>query len=335
MKDPSISIIIPTYNSSKTIKRCINSFIYQLSSIDSILIIDDNSIDNTMDLISDLDFKNLFFYKNPKTGPNSARNFGIEKSKTDYLMFVDSDDYLEEGAIKKIKQNIILSESDILILGYSFTVNSKIVKSSSLSNSKFISSKKNILEIGFTSSYYSSVCWNKVIKATILKKNKNVRLIEDRIHGRDSIFVKELSLIAKNILFLDGVQYISVITTNSFSRSFSLRNVNSSLDCIQKLINLKNKNNIPTEIIFKSITKIMIYIIFYSAIRLNYKSFKKAVFLIYDKLKNFLKNYKFVSEMKDIKNLFNFIIIFLSFKLDFLVFISFRIAKKMKLIVDY
>lgn len=113
-----ISIIIPVYNTGKHIEKCLNSIVNQTENQDlEIIIINDGSTDNSEDIITQYiqkhkDTLNIKYYSKENEGVAKTRNFGIEKAQSEYIMFVDSDDYIELKAIgilkKYIEQNIDL-----------------------------------------------------------------------------------------------------------------------------------------------------------------------------------------------------------------------------------
>lgn len=93
MIKPKVSIIIPTYNRAKTIIKAIDSILYQTYKDYEIIIIDDGSTDNTKETIqSYLAIANIYYYRQENKKTAAARNFGIKKSKGDYIAFLDSDD---------------------------------------------------------------------------------------------------------------------------------------------------------------------------------------------------------------------------------------------------
>lgn len=116
-----ISVIIPVYNREKTIKRAIDSVIAQLDENTELVIVNDGSTDKTEDIIKEQIQKcgnNISYYKKENEGVASARNFGIEHSKGNYIIFVDSDDYIAPNLIKTI--NIYL-EQDVDIIKFKAT----------------------------------------------------------------------------------------------------------------------------------------------------------------------------------------------------------------------
>ena len=94
-KQPKIDIIIPNYNKGMYLSASINSVINQTYKNWKLYIIDDNSHDDSKRILKRYKKKakiNIFFLKNNK-GPGFCRNLGISKSKSQYVAFLDSDDY--------------------------------------------------------------------------------------------------------------------------------------------------------------------------------------------------------------------------------------------------
>lgn len=100
-----ISIIIPTYNSEKTLSRTLNSLIIQHYSNFQVVFIDAGSTDNTRNIIIDFIETNSFNCRKvfePDNGVWNAINKGIKASTGDLIMVLNSDDYLYEGALSHI-----------------------------------------------------------------------------------------------------------------------------------------------------------------------------------------------------------------------------------------
>ncbi len=88
-----ISIVVPTYNSEKTIRRAINSVLNQKFKNWELLLIDSFSKDRTIEIINSIKSKKIkIFYINKKKGLAKARYLGIKKSKGNIIAFLDSDD---------------------------------------------------------------------------------------------------------------------------------------------------------------------------------------------------------------------------------------------------
>lgn len=100
-----ISIIIPVYNTEKYIERCLDSVIQQEYKNKEIIVINDGSTDKSEEKINKY-INQITYIKKENGGLSDARNVGIEKATGEYIMFIDSDDYIEEGLLDKLKPYI-------------------------------------------------------------------------------------------------------------------------------------------------------------------------------------------------------------------------------------
>ncbi|SFE21566.1 glycosyltransferase [Peptostreptococcus sp. D1] len=95
-KDKFVSVILPAYNSGKYIKSCIDSILNQSYENFELIIVDDGSIDDTQEIISDyVDKKIKYIYQNNK-GVSSARNTGIKNASGELVTFIDADDMMSK-----------------------------------------------------------------------------------------------------------------------------------------------------------------------------------------------------------------------------------------------
>ncbi|MEW8962215.1 glycosyltransferase family 2 protein [Paraclostridium dentum] len=114
-----VSIIIPTYNRAGTLKRCIESLLKQTYRDYEIIIVDDNSNDDTEYIVKGFeDYRIRYVRHNKNLGANAARNTGIDIAKGEYIAFQDSDD---EWHVNKLElQMNELNEKDVDIVACSF-----------------------------------------------------------------------------------------------------------------------------------------------------------------------------------------------------------------------
>lgn len=97
-----ISIIIPVYNKSKLINRCLDSIYNQTTDYSyEVVLVDDGSTDNSVELIKARTEGNIILYEQQNAGPSVARNKGVELSHGKYCAYLDADDYWEDGFIEK------------------------------------------------------------------------------------------------------------------------------------------------------------------------------------------------------------------------------------------
>lgn len=102
---PSLSVIIPVYNTQKGLRRCLDSILAQESANLEIVIVNDGSTDDCEQIIQEYEqkFPSIAYYKKEHTGVADTRNFGIEKATGDYIFFVDSDDYIDTELLKHLQ----------------------------------------------------------------------------------------------------------------------------------------------------------------------------------------------------------------------------------------
>ncbi len=101
MKNPEISVIIPTYNRALILEETIQSVLRQTYKELELIIIDDGSTDNTRQLIERLTDKRIIYLYQENRGLPTARNKGIENAKGKYIAFLDSDDIWLPTKIEK------------------------------------------------------------------------------------------------------------------------------------------------------------------------------------------------------------------------------------------
>lgn len=97
-----ISIIIPVYNASSLLTRCLDSIFCQHTDYTyEVILVDDGSTDNSVELIKARKEKNIRLYQQQNAGPAIARNKGLELVQGEYVAFMDADDYWKDGYIQK------------------------------------------------------------------------------------------------------------------------------------------------------------------------------------------------------------------------------------------
>lgn len=116
-----LSIIVPVYNVEKYLDRCITSLLNQDINQYEIILIDDGSTDSSGKICDKWAKFNSFIrvIHTKNTGVANARNIGIEASQGEYLAYVDSDDYVKDGAFKKILTVLDETNADVCYFGYS------------------------------------------------------------------------------------------------------------------------------------------------------------------------------------------------------------------------
>ena len=205
-----ISIIVPVYKSEKTLQRCIHSLLEQTYPDIEIIMIVDGPMDQTEILADCLAEKNdkiqVIHQKNQ--GVSVSRNKGINHAKGDYVLFVDSDDYVEPTMCEKMLSTMEQNDSDMVLCGYHHWYFNKDVEKIPPAIGNFIIG--NFIIGNFTTSRSVSLLldlykvqllnmpWNKLFKKKFITEN----FPEDQSLGEDLIF---------NLNYLKNIQSFTII----------------------------------------------------------------------------------------------------------------------------
>ena len=207
-----LSVIIPAYNVEKYISECLDSILVTEKDIE-VIIVDDGSKDNTLSICEDYSKKDsrVKVYSKPNGGVSSARNYGLEKVSGDYIIFVDSDDYLFEGWDALMDP---LSGDDIYY--YNKSIKGQPDKNMML---RYISgvNDENICIAG--------PVW-KAYKSSFLLGN-DLKFKLDLINGEDMLFNLEAILLAESYQIIDFDYYYYRQTIGQTTRRFDDRIIGS------------------------------------------------------------------------------------------------------------
>lgn len=202
----SISFIIPVYNTEKYLQRCLESIITLPFISFEIIIVNDGSTDNSFAIIDQYEKRYSFIHSitQENKGLSSARNTGLSKAKGEYVLFVDSDDYLEcEGILKMIK--IALREKPDIVVGRvrSIKLSGQIKQWPYVSSSTKLTSElyiEKILKVGYTPMVFNYMC-----KRDFLIK-KNIYFKAGIIH-EDELWTPNILLRAQTICVSPKIHY--------------------------------------------------------------------------------------------------------------------------------
>ncbi len=118
-KKVDLSVIIPAYNVEKYIEDCIKSVKNQATKYNiEIIIINDGSTDGTDDIIKRIDDERILYITQKNKGLSAARNTGLNHATGKYVLFVDSDDILEDNSIDMLMNEAANNNADIVVGGY-------------------------------------------------------------------------------------------------------------------------------------------------------------------------------------------------------------------------
>lgn len=195
LEKEKISIIIPAYNVEKFIARCLDSVITQNYKNLDIIVVDDGSKDKTGSIIDDYATKDdrICVVHQPNGGLPNARNTGIKYAKGDYVMFLDSDDWIEPTCCEIVADEIQREKADLVFFEYYKEYKNKTVQMKTYSHEKLIYDTDGKKEF-YLYDMRMITAWGKMYSAKILRQceyNESFRTAEDvefnyRIYDRVS-----------------------------------------------------------------------------------------------------------------------------------------------------
>lgn len=143
-----ISIIVPVYNVERYIEECLDSLLNQSYKNIEIIIVNDGSTDRSDEIIKKYAIlnPNIIYLQQKNSGQAKARNTALKYVKGKYVIFIDSDDFLNKNALEKMYNNINESNSQVCIAGYYEYYNSTNKKKVIFKNNKTILNDNEIIE---------------------------------------------------------------------------------------------------------------------------------------------------------------------------------------------
>lgn len=164
-----ISIIVAIYNIENYLKKCLESIKNQTYTDFDVYCVNDGSTDNSEDIINKYLNDNRFHLLNkPNGGLSDARNYALKQINSEYVLFVDGDDYLEPDLLSKTIEQLDKTKSDILVFSY---------------NQYYYDGKKEIISLSRPDDTYKlelnrellaltpNAAWNKVYRTKLFKDN--------------------------------------------------------------------------------------------------------------------------------------------------------------------
>lgn len=225
-----ITVIVPVYNADVYLEECLDSIIGQSYTNLEIILVNDGSTDNSQKICERYTTQdNRVFLINQKNGGVSrARNTGITYASGDYIMFVDSDDFID----KTICEKLIYKDADLVFCRYHRSdSNEKHEKEFfSLSKLKNVSDiDKNMFEFLYTNTLFNPpVC--KLYKKELISEFFR----EDLDLGEDIVFNLEYLKHCNSIAFLDEeLYYYRVGNTSSLSHKYDYERIENTYKVYQ------------------------------------------------------------------------------------------------------
>ncbi len=264
------SIIVPIYNVADYLDRCLNSILLQSYKKYEVLLICDDSSDNSNDIAKSYSekYENFKFIFEKNTGLSKAKNIGLSQAAGDYILFVDGDDFIEKDLLKTLI-NEDLNDYDILRFQAREIKDNNIIK--------------DYYEIPFISEN-GIEAFNKILKYHYIENSwlyayRREYLNTNNFMFQDGCIAEDYGLTPLIIARAKKVKSIDYIGYNYVQRKNSIMNSNDYSKKIKKMNDMLMQSN-SMKLVLKNITNsenVINYLddsLIYYSTRLNYKDFK-------------------------------------------------------------
>jgi len=265
MRKKFLSVIIPVYNTKiELLKKCIHSVALLNVNDVEIIIIDDCSNSKTQSFLKKLRKINIKVYRNQKNkGISYSRNFGVKVSNSEYITFVDSDDYIFEKKFNKIKHFIIKNKNPDITVTKFDTNYFKLISNKKFKDKNFKFKKKEEIiydfsKINFKPFWHFETVWCLFYNKEFLLKNK-IKFENIAYRNEDQDYVVKSFFLSKKTLIINEKFYFYKVHGENIrynSTISSIKMFNGNLRLIENLINFFKKdifvnsvNNFPLTII--------------------------------------------------------------------------------------
>lgn len=282
MNNKLVSILIPLYNSEKYIQKTIESCLNQSYQNIEIIIVDDGSSDNSFTIALEFSksYNNIFVYQQPNSGAPKARNLAFEKSKGDYIQYLDADDLLEGNKILTQIERFKSSDENIIIFGgVKYFENDISISWDYSSIMKDYNNTKEFL-IDLWSNSKSVLIHSWLTPRYLIEETKGWD--EHILKNQDGVFFAKIASLSSQIIYKkESIVYCRVDNTNSISRKKSSKSEASRLKSYEEYEKIF-KNELSDEKVKKALATVYSDFIFN-----NYPENKELCKQAYQKITSF------------------------------------------------
>jgi len=249
MNFPKVSLLLPIYNVEKYIENCVHSLFKQSYNNIEFIFVDDCSCDNSISILRNVmqqypsrvkDVRVLSHNRN--RGVAVARNTAVEQASGEYLMYVDSDDYIATDAVSLLVQKMQETGADIVLADVYFVYEKRM----SMHKVPLFESPQQYLELVLKRQVALSV-WGKLFKKDLFC---DVRFVEGVNFGEDYSVLPCLIYNATKIAKVDVPLYYYIqYNANSYTRNLSLNSLNQVCAANEHIASFFSDKNIDYEVL--------------------------------------------------------------------------------------
>ena len=256
MNQNLLSIITPVYQVEQYLPQCLDSILAQTYPHWELILVDDGSKDQSGEICDEYAKKDgrIRVIHTENRGAGAARNTGFAHATGEYVVFVDSDDYISENMIERLYMTIHKSKYDLVVCNFLRTYpDGKNDFTTQFPDMEI--SGREVLAHWKTQKNYGlwTVPWSKIIRKSILDQ---VKFPEGK-YFEDEFFSDQLFLRCDRVRVIPDSLYVNRVRTSSTMNSQKTRNYLDLIDAFQARIELYLEQSLPVDEVYK----ILIYLL--------------------------------------------------------------------------
>ncbi len=278
-----VSVIVPIYNSSNYLHKCLDSISIQTYRNLEVLMVDDGSLDDSSEICRDYENKDsrFHYYYKENGGLGDARNFGISKSCGDFMCFIDADDWIEPDYVSYLLSGF--SESVDVVCCNKMedgTIRGRYIQQKTIDHNDLFSEyiKGNIINSCCTKLFSRKVC-------------ESVAFLKLKYSLEDMIYTVDCFPYINKMVVLEGAKYNVTVRNDSLSHSVAVYKKQSARLFSKIYVLKKVDENLyeNTEDLIRNICNILIDVM-ESRIDFSTYNVENDVLLLYQKYKTNIKD---------------------------------------------
>ena len=284
--DKIISVIVPIYNVEKYLNKCVSSIINQTYKNLEIILVDDGSPDNCPKMCDEYASKDsrIKVIHKLNGGLSDARNAGLDIAKGEYIVFVDSDDYIHSEMISILYDVIVKTEANIVQCNFRKVKDNEYVEANTNSYEIFTFNTEQALESLIKENPLKQVVWNKLYKKEIFNE---LRFEVGKVN-EDDFFTYQAFAISNKVSYINKeLYYYLVRDTSIMGQKFSIKRLDGLEARFRRYEFIKEKypklSGLDKKVLW-------FYIIYITQLILLSKNNKKEMLLIVKSYFNMIKN---------------------------------------------
>ena len=222
-----VSILIPAYNCEQEIYHCVRSLLEQTCSDFEVIAVDDGSQDRTgsrLDFYARLHPDQFRIIHQSNRGVAAARNAALDAARGEYVLFLDSDDWLRRRAVATLLETARTTQADVVICGY---VSEGIVSRKHQVQRTMMPHRRTLMKMLMRDRQVRNYAWGKLIRRNLFD---GLRFWDRRLFEDVELMHKVLLRSEKTVLIPDLLMHYHLRRSHSLTRSLSPQGIRDMLD---------------------------------------------------------------------------------------------------------